>query len=201
MRTEITKLHQRLQTTFIYVTHDQTEAMTMASRIVVMKDGFIQQVDTPQNLYDYPTNLFVGSFIGSPQMNFFNAKLVKKDGEVWAEFGTNAIKVPDAKVRKLVDESYIGKEVVMGIRPENIHDEERFLSVADGNLVEAKVEVTELMGSETYLYLQTTGKEGNVVARVDPRSTARNGDTIKVAFETSRLHFFDKDTEKSILNR
>ena len=128
-------------------------------------------------------------------------KLVKKADGVWAEFGTNAIKVPDAKVRKLVDESYIGKEVVMGIRPENIHDEERFLSVADGNLVEAKVEVTELMGSETYLYLQTTGKEGNVVARVDPRSTARNGDTIKVAFETSRLHFFDKDTEKSILNR
>ena len=122
MRTEITKLHQRLQTTFIYVTHDQTEAMTMASRIVVMKDGFIQQVDTPQNLYDYPANLFVGSFIGSPQMNFFNAKLVKKDGAVWAEFGNNAIKVPDAKVRKLVDESYIGKEVVMGIRPENIHD-------------------------------------------------------------------------------
>ncbi|MBQ4607999.1 MAG: ATP-binding cassette domain-containing protein, partial [Clostridia bacterium] len=201
MRTEITKLHQRLQTTFIYVTHDQTEAMTMASRIVVMKDGFIQQVDTPQNLYDYPTNLFVGSFIGSPQMNFFNAKLVKKGDEVWAEFGTNAVKVPDAKIRKLVDESYIGKEVVMGIRPENIHDEERFLSVADGNLVEAQVEVTELMGSETYLYLKTTGKDGNVVARVDPRSTARNGDTIKVAFETSRLHFFDKDTEKSILNR
>ena len=201
MRTEITKLHQRLQTTFIYVTHDQTEAMTMASRIVVMKDGFIQQVDTPQNLYDYPANLFVGSFIGSPQMNFFNAKLVKKADGVWAEFGDNAVKVPDAKVRKFVDESYIGKEVVMGIRPENIHDEERFISVADGNLVEAKVEVVELMGSETYLYLKTTGKDGNVVARVDPRSTARNGDTIKVAFETSRLHFFDKDSELSILNR
>ena len=201
MRTEITKLHQRLQTTFIYVTHDQTEAMTMASRIVVMKDGFIQQVDTPQNLYDYPANLFVGSFIGSPQMNFFNAKLVKKADGVWAEFGDNAIKVPDAKIRKLVDESYIGKEVVMGIRPENIHDEERFLSTADGNLVEAKVEVVELMGSETYLYLKTTGKDGNVVARVDPRSASRTGNTVKVAFETNRLHFFDKDSELSILNR
>ena len=201
MRTEITKLHQRLQTTFIYVTHDQTEAMTMASRIVVMKDGFIQQVDTPQNLYDYPANLFVGSFIGSPQMNFFNAKLVKKADGVWAEFGDNAIKVPDAKVRKLVDESYIGKEVVMGIRPENIHDEERFLSTADGNLVEAKVEVVELMGSETYLYLKTTGKDSNVVARVDPRSASRTGNTVKVAFETNRLHFFDKDSELSILNR
>ena len=201
MRTEITKLHQRLQTTFIYVTHDQTEAMTMGTRIVVMKDGFIQQVDTPQNLYDYPANLFVGSFIGSPQMNFFDAKLVKRADGVWAEFGNNAIKVPDAKVRKLVDESYIGKEVVMGIRPENIHDEERFLSAADNNLVEAKVEVVELMGSETYLYLKVDGKESNVVARVDPRSTSRTGDTVKVAFETNRLHFFDKDTELSILNR
>ena len=201
MRTEITKLHQRLQTTFIYVTHDQTEAMTMGTRIVVMKDGFIQQVDTPQNLYDYPANLFVGSFIGSPQMNFFDAKLVKRADGVWAEFGSNAIKVPDAKVRKLVDESYIGKEVVMGIRPENIHDEERFLSAADNNLVEAKVEVVELMGSETYLYLKVDGKESNVVARVDPRSTSRTGDTVKVAFETNRLHFFDKDTELSILNR
>ena len=173
----------------------------MASRIVVMKDGFIQQVDTPQNLYDYPANLFVGSFIGSPQMNFFNAKLVKKADGVWAEFGDNAIKVPDTKIRKLVDESYIGKEVIMGIRPENIHDEERFLAEADGNLVEAKVEVVELMGSETYLYLKTTGKDSNVVARVDPRSKSRNGDTIKVAFETNRLHFFDKDSELSILNR
>ena len=134
-------------------------------------------------------------------MNFFNAKLVKKADGVWAEFGDNAVKVPDAKVRKLVDESYIGKEVVMGIRPENIHDEERFISVADGNLVEAKVEVVELMGSETYLSLKATGKDGIVVARVDPRSTARNGDTIKVAFETNRLHFFDKDSELSILNR
>ena len=201
MRTEITKLHQRLQTTFIYVTHDQTEAMTMGDRIVVMKDGIIQQVDTPQNLYDYPCNIFVAGFIGSPQMNFFDAKLVKRADGVWAEFGSNAIKVPDAKVRKLVDESYIGKEVVMGIRPENIHDEERFLSAADNNLVEAKVEVVELMGSETYLYLKVNGKESNVVARVDPRSTSRTGDTVKVAFETNRLHFFDKDTELSILNR
>ena len=130
-----------------------------------------------------------------------DAKLVKRADGVWAEFGNNAIKVPDAKVRKLVDDSYIGKEVVMGIRPENIHDEERFLSAADNNLVEAKVEVVELMGSETYLYLKVDGKDSNVVARVDPRSTSRTGDTVKVAFETNRLHFFDKDTELSILNR
>ena len=201
MRTEITKLHQRLQTTFIYVTHDQTEAMTMGTRIVVMKDGFIQQVDTPQNLYDYPANLFVGSFIGSPQMNFFNAKLVAKNGGVWAEFGSSSIRVPDAKIRLLTDEGYIGKEVIMGIRPENIHDEERFMKEAVDNVVEANVEVTELMGSETYLYLKNDSKEGNIVARVDPRSASRPGSTVKVAFETNRLHFFDKDTEKTILRR
>ncbi len=201
MRTEITKLHQRLQTTFIYVTHDQTEAMTMASRIVVMKDGFIQQVDTPQNLYDYPCNLFVGSFIGSPQMNFFNAKLVKKDGAVWAEFGNNAVKVPDAKVRKLVDESYIGKEVVMGIRPENIHDEPAFTAAYPDACIRAHVELTELMGSETYLYLSTSIGEGNFVARVDPRTNSCSGDDVTVGFDVNRLHFFDLETEKTILSR
>ena len=201
MRTEITKLHQRLQTTFIYVTHDQTEAMTMGSRIVVMKDGFIQQVDTPQNLYDYPTNLFVAGFIGSPQMNFFTVKLEKENDGVYAIFGDNKIKVPAGKLNKFKDESYLGKEVYMGIRPENIHDEERFVSVATDSLVEVKVEVVELMGSETYLYLSTSGKDGNIIARVDPRSTSRTGDTVKVAFDTNRLHFFDKDTEETILDR
>ena len=127
MRTEITKLHQRLQTTFIYVTHDQTEAMTMASRIVVMKDGFVQQVDTPQNLYDYPANLFVAGFIGSPQMNFFTVKLVKEGNDVAAVFGDNKIIFPPSKLAKFADEDYIGKEVYMGIRPENIHDEDVFI--------------------------------------------------------------------------
>ena len=201
MRTEITKLHQRLQTTFIYVTHDQTEAMTMGDRIVVMKDGLIQQVDTPQNLYDYPANLFVGSFIGSPQMNFFDAKLVKRADGVWAEFGSNAIKVPDAKVRKLVDESYIGKEVVMGIRPENLDDAPEYVAEHADAKFKVHVEVTELMGSETYLYLSTSGKEENVIARVDPRTATRTGDNIEVAMDTSRLHFFDKETEETILNR
>jgi multiple sugar transport system ATP-binding protein len=201
MRTEITKLHQRLQTTFIYVTHDQTEAMTMGTRIVVMKDGFIQQVDTPQNLYDYPTNLFVASFIGSPQMNFFNVQLSKENGDVYATFGVNRIKVPVSKVSKFIDESYVEKEVIMGIRPENIHDEEVFLANSPASVVEMAVEVVELMGSETYLYLKASGKEENIVARVDPRSTARTGDTIRVAFDANRLHFFDKDTEATISNR
>ena len=201
MRTEITKLHQRLQTTFIYVTHDQTEAMTMASRIVVMKDGFIQQVDTPQNLYDYPTNLFVASFIGSPQMNFFSVKLVKEADGVWATFGQNKVKVPSAKIAKFIDESYIGKEVYMGVRPENIHDEDRFVSIATDSLIDAKVEVVELMGSETYLYLKTTGKDENIIARVDPRSNSRTGDTIKIALDMNHVHFFDKETEVTLMNR
>ncbi len=201
MRTEITKLHQRLQTTFIYVTHDQTEAMTMGSRIVVMKDGFIQQVDTPQNLYDNPCNLFVASFIGSPMMNIFSAKLSKDGKDVVATFGENRIKIPASKVAKFIDESYVEKEVYMGIRPENIHDEEVFLVNSPDSVIETKVEVVELMGSETYLYLRTTGKDENIIARVDPRSTARSGDAIKVAFDSNRLHFFDKETEATISNR
>jgi len=160
MRTEITKLHQRLQTTFIYVTHDQTEAMTMASRIVVMKDGVVQQVDTPQNLYDFPANEFVAGFIGSPQMNFFDVRLKREKHEVVAYFGDNKIVVPQGKVSKFVDESYVGREVVMGIRPENIHDDEMFLANAADAAIDVKVEVTEKMGSElpTYRTYRTTDR-------------------------------------------
>ncbi|MBE5804592.1 MAG: ABC transporter ATP-binding protein, partial [Clostridiales bacterium] len=195
------KLHQRLQTTFIYVTHDQTEAMTMASRIVVMKDGVVQQVDTPQNLYDFPANEFVAGFIGSPQMNFFNAKLEKEGQDVVALFGDNKIVVPGSKVAKFVDESYIGQEVVMGIRPENINDSEEYVAANATAAINVSVEVTEQMGSETYLYLTTTGKDGNIIARVDPRTASRAGDKIKVAFDVNRLHFFCKETEKTIMNR
>ena len=201
MRTEITKLHQRLQTTFIYVTHDQTEAMTMASRIVVMKDGIVQQVDTPQNLYDFPGNEFVAGFIGSPQMNFFNVRLSKEGQDVVATFGDNKIVVPNFKIAKFVDESYIGKEVIMGIRPENIDDGAEFLEKYSTATINVNVEVTEQMGSETYLYLTTTGKDGNIIARVDPRTASRAGDKIRVAFDVNHLHFFDKDTEKTILSR
>jgi multiple sugar transport system ATP-binding protein len=199
MRTEITKLHNRLQTTFIYVTHDQTEAMTMGTRIVVMKDGFVQQVDTPQNLYDFPVNLFVAGFIGSPQMNFINAKLVKENDGVYAVFDNNKIKVPEGKIKRLKDPSYIGKDIIMGIRPEDMHDEEIFLQNATDSTVKAYVDVVELMGSETYLYLTIAGQ--NVTARVDPRSTARAGDTIRIALDPNRLHFFDKDTEETLLTR
>ena len=201
MRTEITKLHQRLQTTFIYVTHDQTEAMTMASRIVVMKDGFVQQVDTPQNLYDYPANLFVAGFIGSPQMNFFTVKLVKEGNDVAAVFGDNKIIIPPSKLAKFADEDYIGKEVYMGIRPENIHDEDVFIQAAPNAVVDCNVEVTELMGSETYLYLSTSGKDENIIARVNPRTTSRAGQKVQIAFDVNHLHFFDKETETTLLTR
>ncbi len=201
MRTEITKLHQRLQTTFIYVTHDQTEAMTMGSRICIMKDGFIQQVDTPQNNYDYPHNKFVAGFIGSPQMNFFDVKLEKQDGKVYALFGENKILVPDHIIKRFVDEDHIGKEVTMGIRPENISDNPERVAENPEATIKVHIEVTELMGSETYLYFSTSGKEENVIARVDPRTKTRTGDDTTVVFDTSRLHFFDKETEATLLSR
>ena len=174
MRTEITKLHQRLH---------------------------VQQVDTPQNLYDYPANEFVAGFIGSPQMNFFNVKLDREGQDVVATFGDNKIVVPEKKVAKFVDESFIGKEVIMGIRPENIHDDEQKLAEYATATIDVDVEVTELMGSETYLYLSTTGKEGNIIARVDPRTSSKAGQKIKIALDTNHLHFFDKETEKTILSK
>ncbi len=193
MRTELTKIHQKVQTTFIYVTHDQVEAMTMATRIVVMKDGLIQQVDTPQNLYDLPVNQFVAGFIGTPQMNFINGTLEKEGSNVYFVFGENKLLLPAEKAEnpKLIE--YIGKEVVAGIRPECIHDEPMYLSSMADSVIETYVEVTELMGAEIYLYL--VSEEQSLIARVSSRSQARAGDTIKVALETNRMHFFDKDTQ------
>lgn len=198
MRTEISKLHQRLQTTIIYVTHDQTEALTMGTRIVVMKDGFIQQVDTPMALYDRPTNLFVAGFIGSPQMNFINAKVEKRGDEIHLVFGKNDIKLPEGKAKKLEGTDYIGKDVVMGIRPESIHDEAIYLESMPDSIIDAKVEVTETLGAETYLYMLVEGN--NVTARVNPRTKAKPGDVIKVALDTNKVHLFDKETEKTVIN-
>ncbi len=208
MRTEISKLHQRLGTTFIYVTHDQTEAMTMGTRIVVMKSGVIQQVDTPNNLYLYPCNLFVAGFIGSPQMNFIESKLIKEGEDFFVEFGSEdtktragvkyRIKLPTDKNKENVLESYVNKEVIMGIRPENVHNEADLIAANPDGVVEADVEVTELMGAETYLYMNCEGQSIN--ARVAPTSTAKPGDKITIAFETAKIHLFDKDTELTICN-
>ena len=197
MRTEISKLYQKLGTTFIYVTHDQTEAMTLGTRIVVMKDGVIQQVDTPQNLYDAPDNMFVAGFIGSPQMNFVNATVAKDGGKYTLNFDKYKVPVPDDKCAGGKLDDYVGKEVVFGIRPEHVHDEADEIAKAEMTF-DAVVDVTELMGAEIYLYVNIAGQ--SITARVDPSSKAKVGDTIKICFSLDKLHIFDKDSEKIITN-
>ncbi|HAX71124.1 MAG TPA: sn-glycerol-3-phosphate ABC transporter ATP-binding protein UgpC [Anaerolineales bacterium] len=194
MRAEISKLHQRLQTTFIYVTHDQTEAMTMASRIAVINKGILQQLDTPQNLYDRPNNLFVAGFIGSPAMNFFPATLVKSGEKMYVETGDFKVQIPDALAAPY--KSMDGRKVVFGIRPENIHDPEFAPPNIHGEKVNTKVDVTELMGNETFLYL-VNGKN-TFIARVDPRSHRRVGDETQVIFDMDKFHVFDATTEEAI---
>ena len=198
MRSELSKLHQRLATTFIYVTHDQVEAMTMGSRIVVMKDGFVQQIAAPTVLYDTPCNLFVATFMGSPQMNTFEAKLSEADGVTYVEIGGTKLALPEAKGRKPEVMAYIGKEVIAGIRPESIHDEEIYISQFPNALADADVTVVEPMGAETYLYLVCEGI--NLTARVSPRAHTKAGDRLKIAFDMNKIHLFDKDTEKTITN-
>lgn len=198
MRIEITKLHQRLQTTIIYVTHDQTEALTMGTRIVVMKDGFIQQVDSPTVLYSKPVNMFVAGFIGMPQMNFVNVKVEKRGNDVHLVFGENSVKLPEGKAKKLAGTDYIGKDLVMGIRPEEIHDEDVFLESMPECVMDAKVEVVEMLGSETLLYMYVG--DISMTARVNPRTKAKAGDILKIAIDTNRAHLFDKETERVIIN-
>jgi len=198
MRIEISKLHQRLETTIIYVTHDQTEAMTLGTRIVVMKDGVIQQVDTPQNLYDRPQNLFVAGFMGSPQMNFIEAKAVQSGNDVVLAFGSHSIKLPEEKAKKVIDGGYIDKSVILGIRPEDVKDDQAFINSSPESVLEATVRVYELLGAEVFLYFSVDQFE--VTARVNPRTTARPGDTIKIAMDLTKVHVFDKETEKIITN-
>ena len=213
MRTEISKLHKKLGTTFIYVTHDQTEAMTMGDRIVVMKDGFIQQTDTPQKLYEEPVNKFVAGFLGSPQMNFIDAVLKKNaGGQYYVEFGSEDTKtsrgtkyqivLPESKVsgeKVMTDlERYVEREVILGVRPECVHDEENIVNLAKTGVIDCNVEITEMMGAETFLYLECEGIP--ITARVSPRTTAHPGDQIKVSLDPNRIHLFDKETEKTIVN-
>lgn len=199
MRTEITKLHNKLATTFIYVTHDQTEAMTMGTRIVVMKDGIIQQIDTPTCLYDNPENLFVASFLGSPQMNFFKAQLVKEGDKLYSVFGSNKILVPESRAKRIIDDYYIGKDVVMGVRPEDIHDEQIFISSNPNTIINAEIDVIEKLGNETILYMKVDGKEDYTVARIDARSQFAAGEQVSLAIDANHIHFFDPDTELTIM--
>ena len=197
MRIEISKLHQRLQTTFIYVTHDQTEAMTLGTRIVVMKDGLIQQVDTPQNLYNKPVNLFVAGFMGSPQMNFIECTVEKENKDVELLFSNYKITLPEARGKKLIEGGYVGKTVILGIRPEDIKDEEMFINNSPESVISATVRVYELLGAEVFLYFDVDD-DVHITARVNPRTTARPGDTIKLALDLSKIHIFDKQTEQII---
>jgi multiple sugar transport system ATP-binding protein len=186
-RAQISKLHQRLSTTFIYVTHDQTEAMTMATRIAVLNKGVLQQLDTPQQLYDYPSNLFVAGFIGSPSMNFFDGVLEKEGGDMYVNLDSFKVKIP--KERQDVYENLVGQAVIFGIRPEDIHNPQFAPPSIIAESVTAKVDVTELMGNEIFLYLM----HGNhsFVARVDPRTRVEMGDEINVVFNMTNFHIFD----------
>ena len=198
MRIEIAKLHQRLGTTIIYVTHDQTEAMTLGTRIVVMKDGVIQQVDTPQNLYEKPCNLFVAGFMGSPQMNFLDATVSVQGETAYLEVAGKKIGLPPAKSKKLIDGGYDGKKVTFGIRPEDVYDSQMFIETSPQSVFESTVKVYELLGAEVYLYFDLA--EFPITARVDSRTTARPGDDIKFALDVEKIHVFDKETEQVITN-
>lgn len=192
MRAEIAKLHRRLDTTTIYVTHDQTEAMTMATRLVVMKDGIIQQVGAPKDVYEKPENVFVASFIGSPSMNFFHGKL--EDGKFVA--GKSAIAVPEGKMKVLRDQGYVGKDIILGIRPEDLHDEQVMLDAAQGATIKINVEVSELTGAETMVYSTFEGQ--NFVARIDSRTDIKPNEKMDLAFDMNKVHFFDKESELRI---
>lgn len=192
MRAEIQKLHKRLQTTTIYVTHDQTEAMTMATRLVVMKDGVIQQVGAPKEVYDNPNNVFVGGFIGSPSMNFFTG-IIKDSYFVMDDV---KIKIPEGKLKVLNEQGYKDKEVILGVRPEDIHDELIFIEASPETKVSAYIDVAELMGAETYLYSKVN--EQDFIARVDSRTDIKGGETIELALDMNKSHFFNAETEERI---
>jgi len=195
MRTELSKLHTRLQATMIYVTHDQTEAMTMGDRIVVMKDGIIQQVADPITVYKNPTNRFVAGFIGSPPMNFIPGIIIKKGDYLFFREKTFEIKIIEEMVPKI--KSYIDKKVILGIRPENIYDKLFVADFSASSTLKASVEVIEPMGAEIFLYL-TTGVN-SFVARVGAQERVQINQDIDLIFNMSTVHFFDCDTEQTIV--
>ena len=198
MRIEISKLHQRLGATIIYVTHDQTEAMTLGTRIVVMKDGIVQQVDSPANLYNAPRNLFVAGFIGSPQMNFMDAVVENKGDDVYLKVGKHRLKLPVTKAAKFKGGAYNGKTVVLGIRPEDMHDSELFINSSPDSVIESDIKVYELLGAEVFLYFDVEGFQ--MTARVNPRTNLRTGDHAKFALDMEKVHIFDKESELTITN-
>ena len=198
MRTEIAKLHERLGATIIYVTHDQTEAMTLGTKIVVLKDGVVQQVDSPQNLYNYPQNKFVAGFIGSPQMNFMDAKVEEKGGKVVLKVENYELVLPEAKAKKVVEGGYVNKTVSVGIRPEHVQDKAELGDSAEGSEIEALINVYELLGSEVYLYFNLG--EAPITARVSATTGAKVGDRVKFMLDMNSVHLFDNETGLVITN-
>lgn len=197
MRAEITKLAKRLQTTVIYVTHDQIEAMTMGDRIVVMKDGIIQQAASPEELYNHPRNMFVAGFIGSPTMNFIRGTLSEKNGGTVFSAAGLELNLPGGKAQVLKDQGYSGKEVILGVRPEDIHEEPVFLEASPNSVFTAKVDVSENLGHETLLYLSGISSD-TVIARVDGRSTTRDNATVTMAIDMNKVHIFDPASEDNL---
>jgi multiple sugar transport system ATP-binding protein len=193
-RAMLARLHLRLGTTFIYVTHDQTEAMTMGTRIAVLKDGILQQLDSPQNLYDKPGGVFVAGFIGSPSMNFFPATVVEEDGRLVIDGGSFRLAVPDSRKASLATKR--SQEIIFGLRPEDIHAKPYVPAGIHESPLKAKVDVTELMGNEILLYGLTGAK--SFIARVDPRCTARPGDEIEMSVNMDNFHAFDPKTELAV---
>jgi ABC-type sugar transport systems, ATPase components len=204
MRSELSKLHKRLETTFIYVTHDQTEAMTMGTRIVVLKDGFIQQVAPPQELFEKPCNLFVATFIGTPQMNVCEALVTDENGVTYLEFGNQdengnfpaRIALPEHSGRKSELLEYAGKKVIFGIRPNDVHNEQQYLDANPACVVECDLDLTEMLGAETNLYVKIGNT--NFTAVVDTRTTIDMNNKVKLHFDTDNVHLFDSDTEQRI---
>ena len=196
MRAEIARLHKRLGTTFVYVTHDQTEAMTMGDRIVVMKSGIIQQADTPTNLYNKPCNMFVAGFIGSPQMNFIDCTIEKGKEGYGVNFAGKLIPLPQGKFPDKLMAEYAGKTVVLGVRPEDFHTESAFLEMSEDSTVEAEVEIAEMMGAEIYIHAVCGGQK--LIVRAPSRVQAESGDHISLAIDKNKIHLFDKETEQAI---
>ncbi len=194
MRTEIRKLHLKIQTTMIYVTHDQTEAMTLGDRIAVMKDGDVLQFDTPLDVYDYPITKFVAGFIGSPSMNFMTGKVIKKNGGLYFDEGNFTVKILESVYSRL--DPYIEKEIIFGIRPENIYDKLFASNATPDNTLNALCDVMETMGSENHLYLSTN--KHTMVAVVDASNKPSIGSMVEVVFDMEKVHFFDPSTEKTI---
>jgi multiple sugar transport system ATP-binding protein len=198
MRSEIIKLTERLGITTIYVTHDQIEAMTMATRIVVMKDGYIQQVGSPKEIYDFPNNIFVGGFIGTPPMNFIEGTVTEKGffevGDM--KLGLSKFKVPEDKLAMLKGQNFLNKPIILGIRPEDVHDDADDLSKYPDSRVKLKVDVAELLGAETLIYTVLNGQ--NIVSKVGARVDIHMGDEVELAFDMNKCHFFDPETEQRI---